>query len=701
MSNFSQFYFAWTSAGDYGFSGGHMREDELVFSFDLKHEEGQFAELELEIANPYVGLLSAGRPLWAWFSWSNGSNVYPLFYGRLVAIPDDLFAEVIKIKLLAKPQNYASLQMALAESLKVLPYYDPVFIDDKKVPDPNTVLEGYSALWHCDRASHAVTISDIIAGEDGTVYFSQNDVFYDKVSMKLAGAPLLMCEIEAEVEWTQCDHTGTFEMKTVPDIEGDPKITTGITATKGVTPTGGVGLKLKPDNNTAQEEPPKDPTQTTYSWEYKNIDEGEHEDGDLMEESGSVTDPFYGGELTNQSKSYQRADKESGQGEEYSIKESYKQTEEEDPDPAKDPSGGGGGGGGGGAPPTPTPPKTPAELSPNKAKAEIAVEMEQDRKESIYVAMLADVQPVLAQMTPGDQQDLRESLTMNSQDLVSAGVATSSDGVYFSTARGAQSIEYLLMVARAHLLHGSRVIAVEWECKFQNVVSLSCRLNAVVEDPRLPGASVFGKIVQYRMSGNGDNGEFVGNVTINSSVGNGAFAIEGLSARAPSIEERNVVLASGTPVYVEEGYVNVGYQHYVGRKIQALTGDTSFEELEFVMTGLQLPVTEEQILLRHEYHDGGATATETVIPLLKTGAAALRDFSVPPIGQPITGPPPEALQYLAMSQALDQALDQTRSESPSWVEMEFAPVQNIRTFVQYETAIDPLTIPKQIDLSAS
>ena len=35
-----------------------------------------------------------------------------------------------------------------------------------------SALEGYSALWHVDRITHEVTISDIIAGEDGIVEFT-------------------------------------------------------------------------------------------------------------------------------------------------------------------------------------------------------------------------------------------------------------------------------------------------------------------------------------------------------------------------------------------------------------------------------------------------------------------------------------------------------------------------------------------------
>jgi hypothetical protein len=723
VPNVSTFYFAWASSGE-GFSGAHLREDELIFKFELKHEEGQFAELELEILNPYVGLLAPGRPLWAWFSWSDGSGNYPLFYGRLVAVPDDLFEDVVKIKLVAKPPTYAAQRAALAESLKVLPFYDPVFVNESKEHDPDVALEGYSALWHVDRFAQGVTISDIIAGEDGTVEFTQNEVFYDKVKMKLAGAPLLMCEIQAEVEWTQCDHTGVFEMKTVPNLEGDPKIAPGITANTNIHHAN--SQDLTHSSPQVKTEPEKDPTQTTYQWEYKNITPGPHKDGDLMEESGSITIPFYGGEMTSQSKSETYPDPETGQGEEYSIKESYKSTEDYYP-PATP-----------GAPPPPgenpqNVPKTDAEKQADakSASTEIAVELEQDRKEGMYVAMLADVQPVLASLTE-DEEDLVESLTMNGRDVVAAGAATASDGVYFSTARGMQSVEYLLMVARAHLLAGSRVVAVEWECPFPKLVysGMSCRMNATIDDPRLPGGIVLGKVVSYEFNGDGDDGEFVGKVEINCAVGNAASGV-GLMARgAPATPSALVVLNPGVPVYVEEGYVDPGYQHYAGRMIQATTADTAFEELAFAQVGLQLPITEDQILVRHEYHDGGSVTSsklyggtdasfDPVRQALQSGASEMRRFEVERIGTMITSPPASAMAIsdaeISFNQAVNAAIraknaaqtpttpvgGRTPAGSMSWVEMEFRPVQRIGTEVNYETTVSPLAIPMQVNLGGS
>jgi hypothetical protein len=277
---------------------------------------------------------------------------------------------------------------------------------------------------------------------------------------------------------------------------------------------------------------------------------------------------------------------------------------------------------------------------------------------------------------------------------VFAGAATASDGVYFPTARGQQSIEYLLMVARAHLLTGARVVEVGWECPFSKVVGLSCRMNATLDDPRLPGVHVLGKIVNYAMTGNGDSGEFLGKVTINCAVGN-ADPILTKAQSAVALDMR-AVINPGTPVYVVEGYVDPGYQHYAGKVIQAATADTSFEELAFEQTGLQLPVTADQILVRHEYHDPGAGTYNAV---LETAAQQMRMFTMPIIGERTSYPPAAGLAYSDMVLGLNQALDQ--ASTPAWVEMEFKPVQNIATSTQFQATVGALSVPKQINLAAS
>ncbi len=199
------FYFAWVNPWETTFDAGTMlRFDEDIFSFELKHDEGQVATLSCVIKNPRIGLLNASRKLWAWLAYrKRDSTIKPLFFGTIVSVPGDMFAELITIKFNARPHDYIERKQAVAEALKIRPYYDPVFLDEAHRDDPDAILEGWSKLYHVDRTSHTVTVSDILEGEDGTVTFDAGMGFRDSVKMELGECPLDMIQVQADVKWTQ------------------------------------------------------------------------------------------------------------------------------------------------------------------------------------------------------------------------------------------------------------------------------------------------------------------------------------------------------------------------------------------------------------------------------------------------------------------------------------------------------------------
>jgi hypothetical protein len=197
------FYFAWVYETDTTFGPEHEVVDEDIFSFDLEHEEGQHPTLDLTVKNPRIGLLNPGRKVRAWLSMQTPSGVVPLFFGVLIGVPTDMFKELVTLKFIARSPNSIENKQAVAETMKVRPYWDPVFIDQSHRDDPDAILEGWSALWHTDRTTLDVTASDILTGEDGTIIFNESEAFYDSVSMTLGQAPLTDVRVEATVGWTQ------------------------------------------------------------------------------------------------------------------------------------------------------------------------------------------------------------------------------------------------------------------------------------------------------------------------------------------------------------------------------------------------------------------------------------------------------------------------------------------------------------------
>lgn len=200
------FFFAWADSTETVFDPNyHRRIDEAVLSLDMEHKEAEFPGIKVEIKNRYQGYLKPGQKVWAWLSWLNPQTqqVQPLFFGRLVAIPDDLFAEVLTLHFMARHVRYLLAKQSVAEGLRVLPYYDPLFVVPEKRDDPDTVLEAYSATYHYDRLTLAITISDILLPEDGYVTVTEQQHWYDGMTLKVGQVPLTNVRVRGTVTWTQ------------------------------------------------------------------------------------------------------------------------------------------------------------------------------------------------------------------------------------------------------------------------------------------------------------------------------------------------------------------------------------------------------------------------------------------------------------------------------------------------------------------
>lgn len=282
------FYFAWVDSTETTFGVEHHVEDEHVFSVNIEHLEGQNPTLSIEIKNPGIGLLAPSRKTWAWLSWRPESgDVVPLFFGRLVGVPKDLTAEVVTISFVARSVNYLAQKQTLAETLKVRPYYDPVFIDDSHRDDPDALLEGYSAHWHIDRTSLDLSISDIISGEDGVEVFEEADSFYDSVQISLEQSPLRAVQVQASVKWLQRTRPTPLIIgkRSIPTYTGDSLISDWPKSGQNI--AGGWGVLSASAIDVLQL---RQTVMFTASSTWTNK-EKEHDNGDTLSNSISVTYP--------------------------------------------------------------------------------------------------------------------------------------------------------------------------------------------------------------------------------------------------------------------------------------------------------------------------------------------------------------------------------------------------------------------------
>jgi hypothetical protein len=186
----------------------------------------------------------------------------------------------------------------------------------------------------------------------------------------------------------------------------------------------------------------------------------------------------------------------------------------------------------------------------------VRYEANREFAETLELTVEADVQPLLTD--PGDDELIRLDVSAEvdlpidppetSGGELQTPIRVTTARRYFQTDRGAESVDYLVCLARAPLLSRSRAVDISFSIPFEDGVELSCRHGVTITDDRLPGGSAYGKVKTYALTVNGDTGEAVCNITISCAVGNG----------------NSISPVTGEGTYVEDGYVGDGYQFMSG-----------------------------------------------------------------------------------------------------------------------------------------
>jgi hypothetical protein len=199
------FYFAWVDQDQNVFGPEMLVVDEQILAMKILHEEGQVPTLEITVVNRQFNFLNPHNKIWAWLSRDlpDGSGVQPLIFCMLVGVPSGLTDELIKLKFIARSPTYLTDKQAVAETMRVRPYWDPVFIDPRSRDDPDAILEGWSKRWHVDRVTLQTTASDIIEGEDGVVIFSEAQGLYKNFNYSIGESPLASVQVQMRAKWTQ------------------------------------------------------------------------------------------------------------------------------------------------------------------------------------------------------------------------------------------------------------------------------------------------------------------------------------------------------------------------------------------------------------------------------------------------------------------------------------------------------------------
>jgi hypothetical protein len=605
------FHFAWIADSVPFDPLVHAVEDEAITELSIGQQEGEFASLQITVVNPFQGLLAPGRMAWCWLSWHDGTALAPLFHGRLTGVPEAIDGETVRLLFTARPTGYEGVRDDLAATLKVLPYFDRVWVTGD-TEDADNVLETYGARWHIDRCTLAVTISDELIGEDGTITFGEADHLYDGISIGYAGAPLSQVTIEGTLAWTQ-GGSGVIDLteriynefqKHNSLIVAHPK--SGIITTmtgEGLAsdwPEGGDSLDggwTVADATYCEELSDRLYTRYEYHVTYQAYTTGTDDDADIVEaEQDNLANSWF------RSDDWWFVDFPI-----YSLKQETKFNWEAD----------------------------------------------RSRIEIIKCTVTADIQPLLAEPL---HEDYVGKIEVNATDTVTepdaiTGLMPIGDvrrRSYLDTDRGASSVEYLLLLARAQLRRSARAVEVECRVPWARGVGATLRKNAHIVDYRLPGGEAVGKVIAYDMTASGA-GENSVTLTIGCAIGRGG----------------TVAGQAGEPSWAADGYVAAGYQTMSGAVILAPTGDLAYQALS------DFPIDDDgvDLLTLDEF---SAVESLEVTNGLKEQAKVID-----------AADPIEAMEQLA-TQICVQLVPLTDQE----FETEFTPT------------VEPMPIPRTIDLEA-
>lgn len=498
-------FFAWIDEDEDFDPDVHNREDENVFSMTIAQSEGDFATAECVIKNPRIGLLNVGRKQWCYISVQDGGTVTPMIKGRLVGIPSDVFATLVTINFVARPSNYEQQKAALAASLRELPYWDPIFIGPDHWDDPDTVLEARSVLWHIDPVTHVVSVSDILIPEDGVEDVAETEHLYDDMQVTLDQTPLRRVTMKATIPWTQqsasaggIDITQKIKAAFGADINGLIKSYTmsgliddwpkqGDSFANGWTVVAG-------ELNDVSYIMPVTPIPDIFSWQ-----------GTVPRLAmGSfiyplkVTGEYHSGEKAGYNFQFELVVVQLG----YAV---------------------------------------PTLRVDYKASREFA--------QIVTFTLETDQQSIIT--LPGDDEAL--VITLNANKVsdqtwdASVPIGDVQKRDYVHSPRGNLSMQYLVLVARAHLIARSRAVNTTFRMGFLQALRLqSLRKSGLLHDHRLPGGQALGKITSYSFNIDGSTGAARADITIASCIGYGG-AYTG---------------SAGNPTWVDEGWVDPGWQEY-------------------------------------------------------------------------------------------------------------------------------------------
>lgn len=443
----------------------HSVEDEQVFFLQIDQSEGEFATAEVEIKNPSEGLLSPSRKQRVFISIDNGGSPLLIFSGRIIGNPTDLTKETIRIQYIGQPEDWDTVQDTFLDTLKVAPFYNELFIPLARRDLAEEILAARPDLLHWNRVTNALSLSNIIEG-GSTIDLGEN-ILDGTLSVDIGDPPLKAVNINVEAQWEQIG-LGTVDVGEQIRLEftntaiGTPQI-------NSLTPLafedGWRGARL-PAGYTI-----------TESTLIAVADQFGLAQANLRSGLATVTGANF---------------------------------------PTK-------------AGATPPSRQTSVPRVWYEGRLILQAVYQQKRREAFTATLEATTQDF--SLKGNKTEDLSIRLQNPSADAQGSIFDAKKPSFFFDlttsllTTNGRKVIEHGLMRARARLMKSARIIEVRFEAKLDDVIEISCDHNIRIQDSRIPGGSIRGKVLGYTLSVDGDSGQTIAQIVIGAVIGTGVNSV--------------------------------------------------------------------------------------------------------------------------------------------------------------------------------
>jgi hypothetical protein len=214
-------YITWLNKNETFDSAVHQPRDDLqILGVKVTHEEGGFPHAHI--------LLSKAEVPHPWpekvvIHYERNGVQKILFSGYVVKSPLKTGEHCVTVTVTAESPQARDHLLIDQRQLKVLPSFDPLFVEEDHLDDLDEVLEGYTKLPHWDRQG-VFSFSELL---EGSRTLNVGDNFYQaSLKTRIIKRPLEQVQVHLSAQWVQ-EYTGLVNLSpALIDALPEPFITT-------------------------------------------------------------------------------------------------------------------------------------------------------------------------------------------------------------------------------------------------------------------------------------------------------------------------------------------------------------------------------------------------------------------------------------------------------------------------------------------